>query len=116
MQILITVAVLALVVGVLFLLGPRQRGDSTNARGVRPRTSAAGARRKPVKKKSSSFQQAPGWLRRLPILLLIGAVVALGVALAQFRVSLTAKAPTVALVLDVSLSMNATDVQPSRLA
>jgi len=32
MQILITVAVLALVVGVLFLLGSRQRGDSTNAR------------------------------------------------------------------------------------
>jgi nitrogen fixation-related uncharacterized protein len=42
MQILITVAVLALVVGVLFLLGSRQRGDSTNARGVRPRPSAAG--------------------------------------------------------------------------
>jgi Ca-activated chloride channel homolog len=116
MQILITVAVLALVVGVLFLLGSRQRGDSKNARGVRPRPSAAGARRKPVKKKSSSFQQAPAWLRRLPILLLIGAVVALGVALAQFRVSRTAKPPTVALVLDVSQSMNATDVTPSRLA
>src|SRR6266702_5564869 len=50
------------------------------------------------------------------LLLLIGAVVALGVALAQFRVSRTAKPPTGVLVLDVSLSMNATDVQPSRLA
>jgi Ca-activated chloride channel family protein len=69
-----------------------------------------------VKKKSSSFQQAPAWLRRLPILLLIGAVVALGIALAQFRVSRTAKPPTVALVLDVSQSMNATDVAPNRLA
>jgi len=69
-----------------------------------------------VKKKASPFQQAPAWLRRLPILLLIGAVVALGVALAQFRVSRTAKPPTVVLVLDVSLSMNATDVKPSRLA
>jgi len=69
-----------------------------------------------VKKKASSFQQAPAWLRRLPILLLIGAVVALGVALAQFRVSRTAKPPTVVLVLDVSLSMNATDVTPNRLA
>ena len=116
MQILITVAVLALVVGVLFLLGSRQRVDSRSTGGVRPRPSAAGARRKPVKKKSSSFQQAPAWLRRLPILLLIGAVVALGVALAQFRVSKTAKPPTVALVLDVSQSMNATDVAPNRLA
>ena len=116
MQILITLAVLALVVGVVFLLGSRQRAESTSTRGVRPRPSAAGARRKPVKKKSSSFQQAPAWLRRLPILLLIGAVVALGVALAQFRVSRTAKPPTVALILDVSQSMNATDVTPSRLA
>src|SRR6476660_3321096 len=116
MQILITLAVLALVVGVVFLLGSRQRAESTGTRGVRPRPSAAGARRKPVKKKSSSFQQSPAWLRRLPILLLIGAVVALGVALAQFRVSRTAKPPTVALVLDVSQSMNATDVTPRRLA
>jgi len=122
MQILITIAVLAVVIGVVFLVGSRQRGGTTSTRGVRPRPSgvrprpsAAAARRKPVKK-SSSFQQAPAWLRRLPILLLIGAVVALGVALAQFRVSRTAKPPTVALVLDVSLSMNATDVQPSRLA
>src|SRR5213593_4106889 len=115
MQILITIAVLALVIGVVFFLGSRQRGGTTSTRGVRPRPSATAARRKPVKK-SSSFQQAPAWLRRLPILLLIGAVVALGVALAQFRVSRTAKPPTVALVLDVSLSMNATDVQPSRLA
>src|SRR6476619_7378527 len=115
MQILITVAVLALVVGVVFLLGSRQRAESTSTRGVRRRPPAAGPRRKPVKK-SSSFQQAPAWLRRLPILLLIGAVISLGVALAQFRVSRTAKPPTVALVLDVSQSMNATDVTPSRLA
>jgi Ca-activated chloride channel family protein len=114
MQILITVALLALVIGVVFLFGSRQRGAGTSTKGVRPRPTAAGTRRKPVK--PSSFQQAPAWLRRLPILLLIGAVVALGVALAQFRVSRTAKPPTVALVLDVSQSMNATDVEPSRLA
>ena len=116
MQILITVAVLAVVIGVVFLVGSRQRGAGTRTSGERARPSAAPARRRAVKKKASSFQQAPAWLRRLPILLLIGAVVALGVALAQFRVSRTAKPPTVALVLDVSLSMNATDVQPSRLA
>jgi nitrogen fixation-related uncharacterized protein len=44
MQILITVAVLALVVGVLFLLGSRQRGDSTNARGVGERAAVRGGR------------------------------------------------------------------------
>jgi Ca-activated chloride channel family protein len=43
-------------------------------------------------------------------------VVALGVALAQFRVAKTEKAPTVVLVLDASLSMNKTDVKPNRLA
>ena len=99
MQILITVAVLAVVIGVVFLVGGRQRGGRTSTKSARP--SATGARRKPVKK-PSTFQQAPAWLRRLPILLLIGAVVALGVALAQFRVSRTAKPPTVMLVLDVS--------------
>jgi hypothetical protein len=36
MQILITVALLALVVGVVFLLGSRQRAESTSTRGVRP--------------------------------------------------------------------------------
>jgi len=40
MQILITVAVLALVIGVVFLVGSRQRGAGTNTRGVRPRPSA----------------------------------------------------------------------------
>ena len=59
MQILITVAVLALVVGVLFLLGSRQRGDSKNARGVRPRPSAAGAPQ-PVKKSLLVQQARPG--------------------------------------------------------
>jgi Ca-activated chloride channel homolog len=116
MQILITIAILAAVIGVVFLVGSRQRGAGRRTSGGRPRPSAAAPRRRPVKKKASPFQQAPAWLRRLPILLLIGAVVALGVALAQFRVSRTAKPPTVVLVLDVSLSMNATDVQPSRLA
>jgi hypothetical protein len=43
MQILITVAVLALVVGVLFLLGSRQRGDSKKAPGVCARVLCLGA-------------------------------------------------------------------------
>ena len=69
MQILITIAVLALVIGVVFFLGSRQRGPGTSTRGVRPRPSATAARRRPVqKKKASPFQQAPAWLRRLPIL------------------------------------------------
>jgi Ca-activated chloride channel family protein len=64
----------------------------------------------------SPFQKAPFLLRALPVVLLIGAVACLGIALAQFRVSRTAKAPSVMLVLDASLSMNKTDVRPSRIA
>src|SRR5262249_29419719 len=52
----------------------------------------------------------------LPVVLLVGAIVCLGVALAKFRVERTAKSPTVMLVLDASLSMSKTDVQPSRIA
>src|SRR5439155_8193518 len=116
--ILVTVLVLGAVVGVVFLLGSRQRGSpKTRGAGVRPRPSAAAApRRRKTAAPRSAFQKAPLWLRALPILLLIGAVASLGVALAQFRVSKTAKSPIVMLVLDASLSMNATDVQPNRLA
>ena len=118
--ILITVVVLAGGVAVVFLLGSRARSPAkARGGGARSRPSAATAPR-PKKKKQpaqrSPFQKAPFLLRALPVVLLIGAVASLAVALAQFRVSKTAKAPTVMLVLDASLSMNRTDVKPDRLS
>lgn len=60
----------------------------------------------------------PGWWRHLPAAALIAAVAVLAVALAGPMAE--AKVPrnraTVVLVIDVSLSMKATDVTPSRLA
>jgi Ca-activated chloride channel family protein len=60
----------------------------------------------------------PGWYRHLPLAALILSLAVLTVALAGPMAE--AKVPrnraTVVLVIDVSLSMQATDVQPSRLA
>jgi Ca-activated chloride channel family protein len=60
----------------------------------------------------------PGWYRHLPAAALIAALAVLTVALAGPMAE--AKVPrnraTVVLVIDVSLSMQATDVEPSRLA
>ena len=112
--ILITVVVLAGAVGVLFVLGSRQKRPSSG--GARARSAAAPARRQKTPTQRSPFQKAPFVLRALPVVLLIAAIASLGVALAQFRVSKTAKPPTVMLVLDASLSMNKNDVQPSRIA
>ena len=114
--ILITVVVLAGAVGVLFVLGLRQKRPSTGGRGARARPAAAPGRRPKTPAQRSPFQKAPFLLRALPVVLLVGAIASLGVALAQFRVSKTAKPPTVMLVLDASLSMNKNDVQPSRIA
>jgi Ca-activated chloride channel family protein len=60
----------------------------------------------------------PGWYRHLPAAALITALAVLAVALAGPMAE--AKVPrnraTVVLIIDVSLSMQATDVEPSRLA
>jgi Mg-chelatase subunit ChlD len=60
----------------------------------------------------------PGWARHVPAAALIAALAVLTIALAGPMAE--AKVPrnraTVVLVIDVSLSMQATDVQPSRLA
>jgi Ca-activated chloride channel family protein len=60
----------------------------------------------------------PGFRRHLPPLLLLGALAVMVVALArpQRTVAAPQRAATVEMVTDVSGSMNATDVQPSRLA
>jgi Ca-activated chloride channel family protein len=62
--------------------------------------------------------ERPGWKRHLPPLLLLGALAAMIVALArpQHTVASPERAATVMMVTDISGSMNATDVEPSRLA
>jgi Ca-activated chloride channel family protein len=60
----------------------------------------------------------PGWYRHLPAAALIGALAVLTVALAgpMTEARVPRNRATVVLVIDVSLSMQATDVEPSRLA
>ncbi|HET6258846.1 VWA domain-containing protein [Pseudonocardia sp.] len=60
----------------------------------------------------------PGWHRHLPAAALIGALAVLTVALAgpMAEARVPRNRATVVLVIDVSLSMQATDVEPSRLA
>jgi Ca-activated chloride channel family protein len=64
------------------------------------------------------MKRPPAWRRRLPPLLLILAVAALTVALArpQREVSVAVEQASVMLVLDASGSMEATDVEPTRLS
>lgn len=60
----------------------------------------------------------PGWYRHLPAAALIAALAVLTIALAgpQAQARVPRNRATVVLVIDVSLSMQATDVKPSRLA
>ncbi len=60
----------------------------------------------------------PGWYRHVPAAALVVALAVLTVALAgpQAEARVPRNRATVLLVIDVSLSMRATDVQPSRLA
>jgi Ca-activated chloride channel family protein len=64
------------------------------------------------------LKRPPAWRRRLPPLLLALAVAALAVALArpQREVTIAVEQASVMLVLDASGSMEATDVEPTRLA
>ena len=71
----------------------------------------------------SRGRRQPGLLKRrskvrrwLPVLPLLGAIGCLALALSGFRFSLSETAPITVLVLDVSDSMNQTDVEPNRLS
>ncbi len=61
--------------------------------------------------------KSPGWRRHIPAGALIGALLALTVATARpaMSVEVPQEEATVVLAVDVSLSMNADDVQPNRL-
>jgi len=56
------------------------------------------------------------WRKILPVLPLVAAVGCLALAFTGFRFNVQTTAPTILLVLDVSDSMEATDVAPNRLA
>ena len=56
------------------------------------------------------------WRKVLPLIPLLAAVGCLVLAFTGFRFNLTETSPTILLVMDVSESMNATDVAPNRLA
>jgi Ca-activated chloride channel homolog len=56
------------------------------------------------------------WRKFLPLIPLLAAVGCLALAFTGFRFDLTETSPTIMLVLDVSDSMNETDVAPNRLA
>jgi Ca-activated chloride channel family protein len=62
--------------------------------------------------------ERPGWVRHIPAVALITALAVLTVALAapQAMAKVPRNRATVMLVIDVSLSMKATDVAPTRLA
>jgi Ca-activated chloride channel family protein len=56
------------------------------------------------------------WRRILPVLPLVAAVGCLALAFTGFRFNVQETSPTILLVMDVSDSMDATDVAPNRLA
>jgi Ca-activated chloride channel family protein len=67
---------------------------------------------------SNLVPRSPGWRRHVPTALYLGAIAFLAIALARPSMSLQVprEEATVMLTMDVSKSMEATDVDPSRLA
>lgn len=94
--IIVLVVVVLIVVTYLFGLSPEP------ARGRRPVNVILRRRSK--------------WRKILPLLPLLAAVGCLALAFTGFRFNLQETSPTIVLVMDVSDSMNATDVAPNRLA
>jgi Ca-activated chloride channel family protein len=95
LQIVVLVVVGVIVVAYLFGLTPEP------ARGRRP---------------NAILRRRSKWRRWLPIVPLLLAVACLVLAFTGFRFSFQESSPAIVLVMDVSNSMNATDVAPNRLA
>lgn len=68
------------------------------------------------RRKLRGRRRGPQWRRRLPVALIVGAIVSLLFAFGQVRLDRQVTSGTVVLAIDVSRSMGATDVQPNRLA
>jgi Ca-activated chloride channel homolog len=114
LPILITVVVVLGVLGVIYLVGSLP-SSSTKKKPARGATTSKAARAAGPARPKSAFRRSPAWVRRLPLVFVIAAVICLIVAVAQFRVEQQQGTPVVALVLDTSLSMDAKDVTPNRL-
>jgi len=116
--ILITILIIGAVLAGVYFVGSL-RSEEKAKPGQRPSKSGlrqkAGQKARPSDRRSR-FQEPPLWIRKLPLVLLIAAVAALVVALGQFRVAKSQATPVIVLVIDASNSMDATDVQPNRLA
>ncbi len=115
LPILITVLIVGLVLVVVYFIGSQPSKAEKEKTARRARTTAGKAAARAAGPKRSPFRQPPAWVRRLPLVLVIAAVVCLVIAVAQFRVAKAQKTPVIALVLDASKSMDAEDVQPNRL-
>ena len=115
LPILITVLIVGLVLVVVYFVGSQPSKAEKEKTARRARTTAGKAAARAAGPKRSPFRQPPAWVRRLPLLLVVAAVVCLVIAVAQFRVAKAQKTPVIALVLDTSKSMDAEDVQPNRL-
>lgn len=68
-----------------------------------------------VQKQPAYSRRKPRWQKHLPLALLLGSVACVALAFAQFRLERTATQGTIILTMDVSKSMDATDVTPSRI-
>jgi len=95
LQIVVLVVVGIVVVAYLFGLSPEP------AHGRRPH---------------AILRRRSKWRRWLPIVPLLAAIACLVLAFTGFRFSFQETSPAIVLVMDVSNSMNATDVAPNRLA
>jgi Ca-activated chloride channel homolog len=67
---------------------------------------------------SNLVPRSPGWRRHVPTVLYLGAIAALAIALARpsMVVAVPREEATIIMTMDVSASMRATDVAPTRLA
>ena len=115
LPILITFLIIMVVIAVVYFVGAQPSMGSTKSGKAKSSARSSASRSRPTKG-GSRFRQTPGWVRKLPLVLVILAVVSLVIALAQFRVAKSKATPTIALVIDASNSMDATDVQPNRLS
>jgi Ca-activated chloride channel family protein len=115
LPILITFLVILILIAVVYFVGARPSKEAAKPGRGKGSSRSTASRSRPAKGRSG-FRQTPGWLRKLPLVLVILAVVSLVIALAQFRVAKSKATPTIALVIDASNSMDATDVAPNRLA
>ena len=116
LPILITIVVVLAVLGGIYLVGS-QPSAKTKKKKQPTRGATASTASRAARPKKSAFGQPPVWVRKLPLVLVIAAVLCLIVAVSQFRVEQQQQlgTPVVAIVLDASMSMDAQDVSPNRL-